>query len=162
MLLIKQLNRVRKVNYTIFMASLYTEIDINAPKQRVWQVLCQKDRWKYWNTFLFDCDSRLHFQQGKEVSLSLRRLVHDEETEFEPLIMQVQPEVCLQWVSSIRGFRNEYVFELQEIGFRRTKYVHKSNFSGILSRVFLPFIRADEHRGMQRMARELKRYVEDL
>jgi hypothetical protein len=144
------------------MASLYTEIDINAPKQRVWQVLCQKDRWKYWNTFLFDCDSRLHFQQGQEVSLSLRRLVHDEETEFEPLVMQVQPEVCLQWVSSIRGFRNEYVFELQEIGVRRTKYVHKSHFSGILSRIFMPFIRADEHRGMQRMARELKRYVEDL
>jgi hypothetical protein len=142
------------------MASLYTEIDINAPHQRVWQILFQKDKWKYWNTFLFDCDSDVPFQQGKEVYLSLRRLPDEEETEFEPLITRVQPHICLSWVSSIPGFRNEYVFELQEIGVGRTKYVHKTNYSGVLTRVFLPFIREDEQRGIQRMARELKRYVE--
>ncbi|HBL12001.1 MAG TPA: hypothetical protein DD379_11440 [Cyanobacteria bacterium UBA11162] len=142
------------------MASIYTEIDINVPKQQVWQVLFQKDQWKYWNTFLFDCDSRLRFEQGQEVSLSLRRLPNDEETEFEPLVTRVQPEMYLKWVSSIPGFRNEYVFELQEIGIGRTKYLHKSHFSGLLTRVFVPFIRDDEQRGMQRMARELKRYAE--
>ena len=145
---------------TAFMASIYTEIDINVPKQQVWQVLFQKDQWKYWNTFLFDCDSRLRFEQGQEVSLSLRRLPNDEETEFEPLVTRVQPEMYLKWVSSIPGFRNEYVFELQEIGIGRTKYLHKSHFSGLLTRVFVPFIRDDEQRGMQRMARELKRYAE--
>lgn len=142
------------------MASLYTEIDISAPKQQVWQVLFQKDRWKYWNTFLFDRDSEVPFLQGQEVFLSLRRLPHEEETEFEPLITRVQPNVCLSWISSIPGFRNEYVFELQEIGVGRTQYIHKNNYSGILTRVFLPFIREDEQRGIQRMARELKRYVE--
>lgn len=142
------------------MASFYTEIDITAPKQQVWQVLFQKDQWKYWNTFLFDRDSEVAFMQGCEVFLSLRRLPHEEETEFEPLITRVQPNACLSWVSSIPGFRNEYVFELQEIGVGRTKYIHKNNYSGILTRVFLPFIRDDERRGIQRMARELKRYVE--
>lgn len=142
------------------MVSIYTEIDINVPKRQVWQVLFQKDQWKYWNTFLFDCDSRLGFEQGQEVSLSLRRLPNDEETDFEPLVTRVQPEMYLKWVSSIPGFRNEYVFELQEIGIGRTKYLHKSHFSGLLTRVFVPFIREDEHRGMQRMARELKRYAE--
>jgi hypothetical protein len=76
------------------------------------------------------------------------------------LITRVQPNICLAWVSSIPGFRNEYVFELQEIGVGRTKYVHKTSYSGVLTRVFLPFIREDEQRGIQRMARELKRYVE--
>jgi hypothetical protein len=144
------------------MASLYTEINISAPKQRVWQVLIQKDRWKHWNTFLFDCDSKVPFQQGKEVFLSLRRLPNEEETQFEPLVTRVQPNICLIWVSSIPGFRNEYVFELQEIGVGRTKYVHKTDYSGILTRAFLPFIREDEQQGIQRMARELKRYVESF
>ncbi len=144
------------------MASLYTEINISAPKQRVWQVLIQKDRWKHWNTFLFDCDSKVPFQQGKEVFLSLRRLPNEEETQFEPLVTRVQPNICLSWVSSIPGFRNEYVFELQEIGVGRTKYVHKTDYSGILTRAFLPFIREDEQQGIQRMARELKRYVESF
>ena len=142
------------------MTSLYTEIEINAPKQRVWKVLLYKERWKYWNTFLFDCDSKVPFRQGKEVFLSLRRLPNDEETEFEPLVTRVQPSVCLSWVASIPGFRNEYVFELQEIGVARTKYVHKNYYSGIMSRLFVPFIWEDERRGIQRMARELKRYVE--
>jgi hypothetical protein len=144
------------------MASLYTEINISAPKQRVWQVLIQKDRWKHWNTFLFDCDSKVPFQQGKEVFLSLRRLPNEEETQFEPLVTRVQPNICLSWVSSIPGFRNEYMFELQEIGVGRTKYVHKTDYSGILTRAFLPFIREDEQQGIQRMARELKRYVESF
>lgn len=144
------------------MASLYTEIEINAPKSQVWQVLLDKQQWKYWNTFLFDREPEYPFEKGREVALSLRRLPKDEETEFEPLVTLLQPESCLRWVSSIPGFRNEYVFELQEIGLGRTKYVHKSRFYGILTRVFVPFIRQDEHRGMQRMARELKRYVEHL
>ena len=143
------------------MTSLYTEVDINAPKQRVWQALFQKERWKYWNSFLFDCDSKVPFRQGQEVFLSLRRLPGEEETEFEPLVTRVQPTTCLSWVSSIPGFRNEYVFELQEIGIGRTKYVHKSYYSGILSRVIVPFIREDERQGIKRMARELKLYVEN-
>lgn len=144
------------------MASLYTEIDINAPKQWVWQVLFQKDRWKHWNTFLYDCNSQVPFSQGREVFLSLRRLPYDEETDFKPLVTRVQPNISLAWVSSIPGFRNEYVFELQEIGVGRTKYVHRTHYSGILTRVFLPFIREDEQQGIKRMARELKRYVERL
>ncbi|NEQ87384.1 MAG: SRPBCC domain-containing protein, partial [Moorea sp. SIO2I5] len=98
------------------MTSLYTDIEINVPRQKVWQILFHKQQWKYWNTFLFDCDSTLRFEQGKEVFLSLRRLPNEEETEFEPLVTQVQPNVCLSWVSSIPGFRSECVFDLQEIG----------------------------------------------
>jgi hypothetical protein len=147
---------------TPFRTSFYSQIEINAPKQRVWQALFQKDKWKHWNTFLYDCDSKVPFRIGYEVFLSLRRLPYEEETEFEPLVTQVQPNICLSWVSSIPGFRNEYVFELQEIGVGRTKYIHKNSYSGLLTRVFLPFIREDEQRGNQRMARELKRYVESF
>ncbi|MBW4650781.1 MAG: SRPBCC domain-containing protein [Kastovskya adunca ATA6-11-RM4] len=142
------------------MTTLYAEIEISAPKQQVWQALFQKERWKQWNTFLYDCDSTQPFQQGQSVLLSLRRLPNEEETEFEPIVTRVQPGVCLSWVSSIPGFRNEYVFELQEIGVNRTKYIHKDNYSGILTGVFMPFVRADEQQGIRRMARDLKRYLE--
>ena len=142
------------------MASLYAEIEINAPKNVVWKALTAKDRWLHWNTFLFDSDPYQSFRQGKKVKISLRRLPEDEETEIQPQVTLIQPGVCLKWVSSIPGFRNEYVFELQEIGVKRTKYIHKDNFSGIFKSAFLPFIREDEQRGIRRMARELKRYVE--
>lgn len=114
----------------------------------------------YWNTYLYDCDPKQHFEQGQAVSLSLRRMVGDEETEFQPLMTLIQPPVCLKWVSSIPGFVHEQVFQLQETGRDRTQYVHQENFSGLLTRVVFPFIRQEEHQGMRRMARELKRYAE--
>lgn len=142
------------------MPSLYTEIEINSPRQTVWHVLFHKERWKYWNTFLYDCHPKQPFVQGQETLLSLKRVQGEEEIEFQPLITLIQPEFCLKWISTIPGFRNEHVFELQDIGRDRTKYVHRENFSGALSRVFLPFIRQDELQGVRRMAHELKAYAE--
>lgn len=142
------------------MPSLYTSIEINASKRRVWQTLIQKENWKYWNTFLYDCDPRQSFREGQEVLLALRRVPGEEETEFQPVITLMQPEMCLKWVSSIPGLLSEQVFELQGMGPDLTQYVHQETFSGMLTRMILPFIRQDEQQGMKRMARELKRYVE--
>ncbi|MBW4579905.1 MAG: SRPBCC domain-containing protein [Tildeniella nuda ZEHNDER 1965/U140] len=142
------------------MPSLYAEIEINASRRRVWQALLHKEQWLYWNTYLYDCDPEQAFEQGQAISLSLRRNPGDEETEFQPIVTLLQPEVCLKWVSSIPGFVNEHVFQLQETGRDRTKYIHQENFSGLLTRVFFPFIRQDEQQGIRRMARELKRYAE--
>ncbi|MBW4522848.1 MAG: SRPBCC domain-containing protein [Scytolyngbya sp. HA4215-MV1] len=142
------------------MPSLYTEIEINAPRSLVWQVLLRKEQWKYWNTFLYDCSPTQPFQLGGEVFLAVRRVPADEEIEFQPAITLIQSEVCLKWVSSIPGFQNEHVFELMDVGTGRTRYVHQENFSGMLARFLLPFIRQDEQAGMRRMARELKTYLE--
>jgi hypothetical protein len=142
------------------MPSLYTEIEIDAPKQAVWQALFCKETWKYWNTFLYDCDPAQPFELGQEVLLALRRIPGEETTEFQPVITLIQPEVCLRWTSNIPGFQIEQVFQLLETSPRQTKYIHQENFSGVLTRVFFPFIRQDEQQGIRRMAWELKQYVE--
>lgn len=142
------------------MPSLYTVVEIEAPRREVWRALVQKEHWMYWNTFLYDCDSRRSFVEGQEVYLSLRRVPGEEVTEFQPRVTLVQPDVCLQWVAKIPGFVSQHSFELQEVGRDRTQYVHQERFTGQLTRLFLPFIRRDEHQGMRRMAMELKQYLE--
>jgi hypothetical protein len=144
------------------MPSLYTEIEINAPSAQVWQALLHKEQWRWWNTFLFDCDPKQEFQPGQEVWLSIRRLPGEEEIEFYPTVTVVQPLICLQWQSKIPGLCNEHSFELLDSGRDRTKYVHRERFSGWLTQIFLPLIRQDEQKGMRRMAMELKQYVETL
>jgi hypothetical protein len=143
------------------MPIIYTEIAINAPRSQVWRTLSQKDQWLYWNTFLYDCCPQQPLQPGAAVLLSSRRVEADAETEFEALITLMQPPVCLKWVTQIPGFRQEQVFELQDIGRDRTQYIHQSQFSGPLCKLFLPFIRQDEQRGLNRMARQLKAYTEN-
>lgn len=142
------------------MRSLYAEIEINAPKVAVWAALLHKENWLKWNTFLYDRNPDLPFVEGRSVQLSLRRLREETETEFEPRIMLLQPEVCLRWSYSAPGFRSEHIFELQEVGPNRTKYLHRENLSGLFTRFFLLFLRKDEQQGLRRMARELKQYVE--
>lgn len=113
-----------------------------------------------WNTFLYDRNPDQPFEQGRVVQLSLRRLREESETEFEPRVTLLQPEACLCWVYAVPGFRSEHSFELQDIGRTRTKYVHQEKLSGVITHLFLSFLRQDEQQGLRRMARELKQYVE--
>jgi hypothetical protein len=142
------------------MPSLYTEIEISALRTDVWHSIFHKEDWLKWNTFLFDRDPDLPFQQGKVVLLSLRRLVRESETEFEAQVTLMQPEVCLRWVAIAPGFQNEHIFELQDVGWKRTKYIHRETFSGWLAPFFFAAVRQDERQGLRRMALELKQYVE--
>lgn len=142
------------------MPTLYTEIEINGPRQQIWDILLQKDEWRRWNTFLYDNDPAVSICQGHTLYLSVRRLEADEATDIDPLVTLVQPPTCLRWVAQMPGFKSEHVFELQDLGPNRTIYMHRERFKGILSGLFLPFIREDEKHGMRRMARQLKRQVE--
>jgi len=143
------------------MPSLYAEIDINAPQGVVWESLVRKDQWRFWNTFLYDCDPGLRLARGNEIFLAMQRLEGDEETEFQPLITMMRPPYMMRWVSTIPGLRTEHVFELRENVPGRTRYMHREVFSGILSKVFLPFIRQDERQGLRRMSQQLKMHVEN-
>jgi hypothetical protein len=142
------------------MPSLYAEIEINSPASIIWDTLICKEDWRFWNTFLYDCDPNLPFALGREVFLAMQRIEGDDETEFQPVVTMMQPQRCLKWISRIPGLRSEHSFELQEISPGYTRYMHREVFSGVLSNVFLPFIRQDEKQGLQRMAHQLKRYVE--
>jgi len=142
------------------MPTLYAEIDINAPQSVVWEALMRKDQWRYWNTFFYDCEPGIRIARGNELFLAMQRLEGDEETEFQPLITMLRPPSLMMWTSSIPGLKTEHTFELQERMPGRTRYLHRETFSGILSKVFLPFIRQDERQGLRRMAQQLKIHVE--
>ena len=143
------------------MPTLYAEIDINAPQSVVWEALMRKDQWRYWNTFLYDCEPGIPVARGNELFLAMQRLEGDEETEIQPLITVLRPPSLMKWTASIPGLKTDHTFELQERMPGRTRYLHREIFSGILSKVFLPFIRQDERQGLRRMAHQLKMHVEN-
>jgi hypothetical protein len=142
------------------MPSLQTELIINTPVDHVWEVLCRKENWMYWNTYLYDCSFRVPLQEGSTTLLSLRRVDGDEPIEFQAQIRIYQPPFCLSWVAKIPGFKNKTTFDLQDIGQGCTRYSHQESYSGTFSRLALRWVREDQHRGMRRMARELKTHAE--
>jgi hypothetical protein len=142
------------------MPSLYTETIINAPIRLVWRILTDKDRWMYWNTYLYDCSFGLPIDEGRTLLLGVRRVPGDEAIEFPARITINQPPHCLSWVASIPGYTNKTTFELQDLGHGCTQFRHREAFSGTFSRIALRFVRDDQQRGIRRMARELKTFAE--
>ncbi|MEL6224694.1 MAG: SRPBCC domain-containing protein [Cyanobacteria bacterium J06627_8] len=142
------------------MPTIYTDIEINAPRTHVWTALVRKEHWQQWNTFLYDRDPQKRFQMGRSLQLSLKRVPREKETAFNASIITFQPNRCLEWISDAPGYRSEHRFELQDSGIDRTQYRHHERISGWLSPLLLPFIRQDEHNGMRRMAADLKHYTE--
>lgn len=142
------------------MPILYYETTIAAPRQAVWEALVYKDRWRFWNTFLYDCSPRLGFVPGQAVVLAVRRVPGDEPIEFRAKVKQVMDGYGIQWRAAIPGFASEVSLELQDVGYQRTKYLYQEKISGLAGRFALSFIREDQRQGIQRMAQELRAYVE--
>ncbi|MEB3252253.1 MAG: SRPBCC domain-containing protein [Cyanobacteriota bacterium] len=142
------------------MPSFHSETTIEAPRFAVWDALVRKQEWHRWNTFLYDGDPTLPMDQGKTVSLALRRREGEEGTEFQARILVFQPNRCLRWIAKAPGFRSEHLFDLEEVGANRTRYIHQEHLSGLLARLMLPLVHQDEKQGIRRMTQQLKRYVE--
>ena len=142
------------------MPTIYTETIIYSPRQAVWEAIVYKDRWRFWNTFLYDCSPRVGFIPGRDVLLAVRRVPGDEPIEFRAKVQQVVEGYGIQWRAAIPGFVSEVSIELQDVGFDRTKYLYQEKISGIAGRFALSFIRDDQKRGMERMAQELRHYVD--
>ncbi|NJK38852.1 MAG: SRPBCC domain-containing protein [Oscillatoriales cyanobacterium RM2_1_1] len=142
------------------MVTLRTEIEIVAPPSTVWHTLYHQEEWERWNTFLFATAIEPGFQVNQLVRLVVCRSAGEGKVEFQSRVEQVQPQVCLAWVSQTRGFRSESRFELEAVNPQRTRYLHTEAFSGWLAGLLLPFMGQAEQEGMERMAAELKRYLE--
>ncbi|NET10085.1 MAG: SRPBCC domain-containing protein [Symploca sp. SIO2B6] len=142
------------------MPTLHVEIEMNVSRSLVWEALCRKDQWKQWNTFLFDRTPQQTLTRGHSLILALQRLPKEPETQFQAIVTHVEADTCLKWIAIAPGYRSEHIFELFDLDGERTRYFHREKVSGVLSPLFFPFIRKDEHRGIRRMAMDLKEYVE--
>ncbi len=111
------------------MPTLYTETIIHASRQAVWEAIVYKDRWRFWNTFLYDCSPRLGFVPGREVVLAVRRVPGDEPMEFRAKVRQVLDGYGVQWRAAIPGFASEVSIEIQYMGIDRTNYLYQYKIS---------------------------------
>lgn len=136
-----------------------TQIDIDAPVGRVWDVLTDVDAYDAWNPFITHVDGDL--RAGSKLSVTLappggRRMT------FRPSVTELRPERRVAWLGhlGVRGvFDGEHIHDVEEISPGRTRYVQRERFSGVL----VPFVgwalrRTEE--GFRRMNAELKKRAE--
>lgn len=137
---------------------LDTYIDIDAPPERVWEVLIDFPAWKEWNPFIPSVIGKL------EVGASLRITVSPpgiKSMEFRPKVFTLRPEQEILWGGSFLRvvYRGDHAMLLEPLPGGRTHFRQRERFRGPMVLIMSGMIRATEQ-GYHQMNQALKRRVE--
>lgn len=136
--------------------------DIDAPPERVWEILLDLPRYPEWNPFTPRIDASLVPGEALVLHVAMRP--------GQPLRMQRQ--VCttndpaareLGWSTTFGpGFvlRANRIQRLTELSGGRTRYWTRDTFAGLLVPLVMALYRSDIQRGFDRTARALKERAE--
>lgn len=109
---------------------LRTELEIDAPPARVWEVLTDFSAYHEWNPFITAIAGEL--RTGAELTVTLSPPESRDAT-FRPRLLVCDAPHELRWRGHlfIKGlFDGEHYFKCQETAEGRTRFVHGEDFSG--------------------------------
>ena len=117
-------------------AEIHTQIDINAPIERVWEVLTDWPAYIEWNPWIQFLSGELKVGARLEARITLAgRLIT-----LKPQVTRVQPGEAFSWLGHtifVGVFDGEHSFELKALDAHRTRFVHSERFGGLAARFLL-------------------------
>jgi hypothetical protein len=135
---------------------LHTEVTIEAPAQRVWEVLTDFAAYPTWNPFIpriagsLEPGARLDVQLQPPDGRGMR---------MRPILLAATPDRELRWLGhlGIPGlFDGEHRFRIEDLGDDRVQFVQEERFSGLLASLLLRFIGPSTRQGFEAMNQALK------
>lgn len=142
------------------MRRISTEITIDAPAARVWELLTDFPRYPDWNPFIQRIEGRL--EVGAPLSAYLQ-LPGGRGQSFAPEVVAVEPERTFAWLGrlGVSGlFDGRHFFEIEPLGDEQCRFTQREEFTGLLAGLFLHFISDDTERGFNLMNEALKEQAE--
>lgn len=128
-------------NKQIMDKQIHTEIIINAPLQKVWQIIIQLEDYKNWNPILIECHGIAN--PGQRLK-NVMRTQGNKTMSFKPIVTKVEEDQYFEWLGSllVKGlFDGRHSFRLTEISPNQVRLVHREEFSGIASSFILKKIK---------------------
>ena len=109
-------------------ASVYTEIELEHPPQKVWSVLSSIEKYPDWNPVMVYADGEL--KQGNHINYTFRE---NEEKEYKirAKVHDLKVDQLINHVGGTYGiisFDHKYILEPSVAG---TKLIHKEDYTGI-------------------------------
>lgn len=140
--------------------TLYTEIEIDAPREVVWSQLTDTARHPDWNPFIkkFEGDLKV----GNRIAVMLQP-AGGSAMAFTPQILKADPNEELRWVGKlgVKGvFDGEHFFILEERPDGKTLLRHGEVFSGVLAHILLGLLETKTRMGFEAMNIALKQRAE--
>jgi hypothetical protein len=138
------------------MKEIHTEIEINAPAEKVWRVLTDFAAYPEWNPFVRRADG--------EVSVGARLVVTIQPSgakgmSFRPTVLVADPNRELRWYGQLWFpglFEGEHSFSIEPLGDQRVRFVHRERFTGILVPLLTRMLDGGTRHGFELMNQALK------
>lgn len=140
---------------------LQTQIDIDAPPERVWSVLTDFERHPAWNPFIREISGEV--RKGARLYVRLGPPGGRVMT-FKPTVTEAEANRSFAWLGTLflsRLFAGEHQFRLESLdNGRRTRFHHGERFSGILVPLMRGSLETGTRAGFEQMNQALKAEVE--
>jgi hypothetical protein len=136
-----------------------TEIVINAPATKIWNILTDLENYQDWNPFIIKSSGEV--KVGKQITNTMKN--GDKNMTFKPTICNVVENEYFDWLGSLwfKGiFDGQHYFSLEPLNDKQTKLIHGENFSGILRKMILKKIGTQTKENFVKMNHALKEFAE--
>jgi hypothetical protein len=139
---------------------LRSEVEVEAPPDRVWEVVTDFAAYEQWNPFIVRAAGQP--VPGSRLELHMR-LRGQRTTTFRPEVLEAEPARRLRWLGRVLMpglFDGEHHFTIDPAGPGRTRLVQQEEFRGLLARPLLALIARPTLDGFQQMNQALKARAE--
>jgi hypothetical protein len=138
------------------MKVLHSEIEIDAPAERVWHLLTDFASYPQWNPFI----RKIRGQPTKGERLEVRlEPPGGRAMTFKPKVLTAEPNRELRWLGHLLVpglFDGEHSFIIQPLEENRVRFVQREAFTGLLVPLFARSLETNTQRGFEEMNRALK------
>ncbi len=144
------------------MKQLHTETEIEAPVERVWDLLTDFASYHQWNPFIRSISGQPVPGERLEVRLEPpggRGMT------FKPKVLNAEPNHELRWLGHLLVpglFDGEHSFTIQPLEENRTRFIQREAFKGLLVPLFARSLDNNTRRGFEEMNRALKERAETV
>lgn len=109
-----------------------TEIEIEAPAEKVWKIFTDFARNSEWNMFMPKITGNLRTGESLKVHLHIPN--EKKEMVFKATLLNVEENKELCWLGKLAGgmFRGKRKFVIESINEKRVRFIHSEQFDGIL------------------------------
>ena len=142
------------------MKELFSEIEIDARAERVWEILMDFKSYPDWNPFVRRIEGEAAHGERLRVTMQLEGR---KSMVFKPRIKNHEPPREFRWLGHLilpGLFDGEHVFLIESLAENRIRFIQREYFSGILASPFLKGIDAQTQAGFEAMNLALKERAE--
>jgi hypothetical protein len=149
-----------KLSKRFNMKEIYTEIEIQASSERVWQVLTDLEHFSQWNPFIRSAKGEL--KVGSQIEILIQP-PDASAMKFRPHVLKVEPNREFRWLGNllIPGlFDGEHIFIIDSLSENKVIFRHFEQFRGILIPLLWKSLDTNARQGFNEMNTALKKLVE--